>query len=157
MEHFRNERARHMICKRNHTLDGGRLDFSAPITSSLIHQLVMCLTSADKCRTLCQMCAPMLESELHELNCLSVQKTHQIEMLLPPLFQLKPSFASAIFDRQVLKQCSGRIWMCSTPQSVDTHSEPDRHFVSAKPRSVIPSKMTQTIASAMRMQKKLSK
>ena len=34
----------------------------------------MCLTSAGKCRTLCQMCAPMLESELHELNCLSAQK-----------------------------------------------------------------------------------
>ena len=96
------------------------------------------------------MSAPMLESELHELNCLSVQKTHQIEMLLPLLFQHKPSFASAIFDRQVLKQCS-------TIQSVDTHSEPDRHFVSAKPRSVIPSKMTTTIAAAMRMQKKLLK
>ena len=37
--------------------------------------MVICLTtSAGKCRTLCQMCAPMLESELHELNCLSVQK-----------------------------------------------------------------------------------
>ena len=74
MEHFRNERARHMMCKRSHALDRGRLNFSAPITSSLIHQLVMCLTSAGKCRTLCQMCALMLESELHELNCLSVQK-----------------------------------------------------------------------------------
>ena len=63
-----------MICKKIHALDRGGLDFSAPSTSSLIHQLVMCLTSAGKCRTLCQMCAPMLESELHELNCLSVQK-----------------------------------------------------------------------------------
>ena len=74
MEHFRNERERHMIYKRNHALDRGRLDFSAPITSPLIHQLVMCFTSAGKCRTLCQMCALMLESELHELNCLYVQK-----------------------------------------------------------------------------------
>ena len=78
------------------------------------------------------------------------KKTHQIEILLPLLFQHKPSFASAIFDGQVLKQCSGRIWMCTILQSTDTHSEPDRHFVSAKPRSVIPSKMTTTTAVAMR-------
>ena len=153
MEHFRNERARHMICKRNHALDRGRLDFSAPITSSISwwcasHQLVSAGHFA-KC------VLPCWSLNFMNLIVCLCKKTYRMGKLLPLPFQLKPSFASAIFDRQVLKQCSGRIWMCSTPESVDTHSEPDRHFVSAKPRSVIPSKMTTTMAAAMRMTKKL--